>query len=189
MPSKLLRFKIFKQFPEIEAFISTRHNEAQQTHDAGAQQIHSNRYAWVDGPRSQPVPRVDALLTDTPGVRLRIGTSDCVPIIIYEPQTRRGGVLHAGFKGTTQEIVLQVLQEFTPTKVYIGIGPAIGPECYDDIDIQMENVLQAEQAGVPSSHIEVMRLCTKCHNDQFFSYRAGDRQNFGTYFSLTKSKK
>lgn len=180
----MLQFTLLKKFPKLEHGIATRHNERQQTYDVVAEQVHGNRFAWVDGPRLQPVPRVDALLTGTPGVRLRIGTSDCVPIIVYDPSTQRGGVIHAGLKGTTQDILWNVLQEFNPTKVYLGIGPAIGPECYDAIDIQRENVWQALEAGVPKSHIEVMRLCTKCHNDTFYSYRAGDTVNFGSYFLL-----
>lgn len=180
----MIQFSILQKFPEVQHGVATRQSEREQSYDVVAQQVHGQRFAWVDGPRLQPVPGVDALLTDTPGVRVRIGTSDCVPIIIYEPRTRRGGVVHAGFKGTTQEILATVLQEFSTRHVYLGIGPAVGPECYDGIDIQKENLLQAIQAGVPRNHIETLRFCTKCHNDIFYSYRAGDRVNFGTYFEL-----
>lgn len=183
----MLQFQLLNKFPEVQHGIATRHNEHEQRYDVVAEQVHGNRFAWVDGPRLQPVPRVDALLTDTPGVRLRIGTSDCVPIILYDPSTQRGGVIHAGVKGTTQDILLRVLGEFDPARVYVGIGPAIGPECYDAIDIQRENVIQAVAGGVRRSHIEVMRVCTKCHNDTFFSFRAGDQQNFGSYFTLAKA--
>lgn len=183
----MFQFRLLTQFPELQHGIANRESEQQQSYHARAQQVHGVRYAWVDGPRLQPVPRTDALLTDTPGVRLRIGTADCTPIILYDPSTQRGGVIHAGLKGTTQGILTEVLQEFDPTQVYLGIGPAIGPACYDDIDIQTENVIQALQAGVPLEQIEVMRVCTQCSSDTFFSYRAGDRNNnFGTYFELVK---
>lgn len=179
----MIQFHLFKSFP-IHHGIATRHNEAEQSYDAIANQVHGIRFAWVDGPRLKPVPQTDALLTDTVGVRLRIGTSDCVPIIIYDPSTHRGGVIHAGLKGTSQGILETVLQEFDPAKVYLAIGPAVGPECYDEIDIQAENVFQALELGVPFTHIEVMRFCTQCHDDTFYSYRQGDRTNFGTYFEL-----
>ncbi len=182
----MLQFKILNQFAEIQHGIATRHTERDQHYDATAHQVHGVRFAWVDGPRLKPVPYTDALLTDTPNVCVRIGTSDCTPIIIYDPSTRRGGVIHAGLKGTTQGILEKVLEEFDPTQVYLGIGPAVGPECYDQIDIQEENLLQAVQAGVPREQIEVMRLCTQCHADTFYSYRMGDRTNFGTYFKLVK---
>lgn len=180
----MLQFTLLQQFPDIQHGIATRHSEADQRYDVVAEQVHGNRFAWVDGPRLRPVPRVDALLTDTLGLRLRVGTADCVPIIIYDPSTRRGGVVHAGFKGTTQEILSVVLAEFNPRCVYLGVGPAIGAECYDGIDLQRENVGQALAAGVPRSHIEVMRLCTHCHQDTFYSHRAGDAGRFGSYFSL-----
>lgn len=184
----MFQFQLLRQFPELRHGIANRESDQYQRYQAVAQQVHGIRYAWVDGPRLQPVPRTDALLTDTPGVRLRIGTADCTPIILYDPSTQRGGVIHAGVKGTTQGILTEVLQEFDPTQVYLGIGPAVGPECYDEIDIQTENVLQAVQAGVPLHQIEVMRLCTQCHPEIFFSYRTGDRAvNFGTYFELVKN--
>jgi copper oxidase (laccase) domain-containing protein len=87
-------------------------------------------------------------------------------------------------KGTTQGILTNVLKQLATRQVWVGIGPAVGRECYDDIDLQTENILQAKAAGVPLNHIEVMRWCTRCHHDTFFSYRAGDKQNFGTYFNL-----
>lgn len=179
-----MQFAILNQFPNLKHGITNRESEAWQVYDVGADQVHGVRYAWVDGPRIQPVPRTDALLTDTPNVRLRVGTSDCAPIIIYDPSTHRGGVVHAGMRGTSQEILLQVLQEFNPAAVYVAIGPAVGPECYDGIDIQQENLLQCLSAGVPWNQIEVMRLCTQCHPEIFFSYRMGDRTNFGTYLQL-----
>jgi len=108
-------------------------------------------------------------------------------MIVYDPTTRRGGVIHAGMKGTTQSILRNVLHQFNTRRVWLGIGPAVGRECYDNIDLQTENILQAKAAGIPLSHIEVMRWCTRCHHDAFFSYRAGDKQNFGTYFRLAKT--
>lgn len=180
----LLQFEILRKFSNLSHGISNRHTEANQVFDVIAQQVHDNKYAWVDTNSKVPIPQVDALLTKVTDIRLRIGTSDCTPIIIYEPVTHSGGVIHAGFQGTVREILKNTLKEFNPKNVYIGIGPAIGPCCYDDIDIQVENYQQAIEAGVPVEHIEVIRVCTKCNSDRYYSYRAGDDINFGTYFEL-----
>lgn len=181
---QLQHFSIFEQFPNLLHGISTRHTERFQEYDVLAEQVHDNKYAWVNSPQSDAIPHVDALLTRQPGVRLRIGTADCVPIIIYDPITHSGGVVHAGFQGTVREIVSETLKQFDVSNVYIGIGPAIGPCCYDEIDIQIENYEQALEVGVVADRIEIMRICTKCNSDTYYSYRAGDRVNFGTYFEL-----
>lgn len=180
----LLQFEILQQFSNLSHGISNRHTEADQLFDVLAQQVHDNKYAWVEAKSKVPIPKVDALLTKATGIRLRIGTSDCTPVIIYDPVTHSGGAIHAGFQGTVREILTETLKEFNPNDVYIGIGPAIGPCCYDDIDIQLENYQQAIEAGVPSEHIEVIRICTKCNSNTYYSYRAGDDVNFGTYFEL-----
>lgn len=182
--TSLLQFEILQQFSNVSHGISNRHTEANQRFDVRGQQPHDNKYAWVDAKVDLPVPHVDALLTKVTNIRLRVGTSDCTPIIIYDPITHSGGVIHAGFQGTIREILKETLKEFNPKDVYIGIGPAIGPCCYDDIDIQVENYQQAIEAGVPTEQIEVIRVCTKCHSDTYYSHRAGDGINFGTYFEL-----
>lgn len=184
---ELLTFSIFEQFPELFHGITTRHSEGKQPYDVGVQQVHGHDFIWVRNKSNTQKPASDAMLVDRSDITIRIGTSDCTPIMIYDAPCRRGGLIHAGFKGTTQEILRRVLRQVHARHTYIGIGPAIGPECYDQIDIQLENILQAQAAGVPLKQIEVMRWCTKCHSDSFFSYRAGDRQNFGTYFRLAKS--
>ncbi len=180
----LLEFEILQQFSNLAHGISNRHTEAEQLYDVIARQVHDNKYRWVNSRTVVPVANTDALLTKEVGLRLRIGTSDCTPIIIYDPATHSGGVIHAGFQGTVREILKATLKEFNAANVYIGIGPAIGPCCYDDIDIQLENYQQAIECEVPTEHIEVLRICTKCNSDTFYSYRAGDDVNFGTYFEL-----
>lgn len=184
LPS-LLTFHLLSQFPELEHGISTRHSEKRQQHDVTVRQVHGTNFVWVKRRgRQEKRHEADCILTALSNMTLKIGTSDCVPMVVYDQRHKRGGVLHAGVRGTTQGILLNVLKQFKPHDIYLGIGPAIGVECYDNIDLQMENVLQAKSAGIPLNHIEVMRWCTKCHSDIFFSYRAGDTQNFGTYFRI-----
>lgn len=183
--SELLRFSILEQFTNtLQHGVSNRHTEHLQFSHVQAEQIHGNAYAWVTSTTQNVVPGVDALITRHANIRLRIGVSDCAPIIIYNPVQQQVSVIHAGFKGTSQEILTRVLNEFEPATTYVGIGPAIQACCYNNIDIQTENVMQALSAGVPSEHIEVIDLCTKHHNDDYFSYRGGDTTNFGIYAHL-----
>lgn len=186
---ELLTFALLNQFPKLYHGISTRHSEGRQSYDSAVQQVHGTDFIWLRQPphqSHQPI-QADAIVLSAADRTARIGISDCVPIVLYDPQCHCGGLVHAGFKGTTQGILASVLTQFHPRHVYIGLGPAIGPECYDHIDIQSENILQAQAAGVPLDCVEVMRWCTKCYNDVFFSHRAGDHRNFGAYLRLAKT--
>lgn len=190
----LIQFKLFQQFSTIDHGISTRHTEHRQPYHVKAEQVHSNTVTVVTNAAVNILPQTDGLITRQPGIRLRIGVSDCVPILVYNPKRGFGGVLHAGFLGTIKQILPQALIKLGARDSYVGIGPAIGPCCYNDIDIQVENVHQAKRCGVPLGHIEMLRACTQCNNDKFYSHRAGDSTNFGIYFEifpppLARSKK
>lgn len=182
---KVAEFALLKKFPSVIQGVSNRHTEQLQPQAVRADQPHGKQYAWVSKYTSTVVPHVDALLTRESGFYIRAGVHDCVPIIVYDAQSHSGGVIHAGFKGTMLEILKQVLTEFNPKSTYVCIGPAIGACCYNDIDIQLENVQQAIDMGVPEEQIEIMQICTKCNNNTYYSHRAGDNTNFGIYFGLT----
>jgi copper oxidase (laccase) domain-containing protein len=43
------------------------------------------------------------------------------------------------------------------------------------------------EAGLPEENIEHSELCTRCHNDRFFSYRAtplDQRHNYGQFVAV-----
>ena len=182
----LQQFKLLQQFDGLRHGISNRHTEAAaiSTAQVQAEQIHGHGFGWVTESAPHTVRNVDALLTSESGIVLRVGVSDCTPIVVYDSSVHSGGVVHAGFKGTSQNILQRVLEEFNPATSYVGIGPAIGDCCYDDIHIQEENYIQALNMGVPEHHIEVIPQCTKCNSDTYYSYRSGDRVNFGIYLEL-----
>ncbi|MDP3970792.1 MAG: polyphenol oxidase family protein [bacterium] len=181
----LLQFEHLRGINNISHGISNRHSEQDQSFDVQANQVHGNDYAWVDDASITLVENVDALLTRTSGIKLRVGVHDCVPIIVYDVVAHAGGVIHAGFRGTVSEILKVVLQEFDTVNTYVGIGPAIGACCYEDIDIKQENYMQAIESGVPMQNIEIMNICTKCNVDTYYSHRAGDNTNFGIYLELS----
>ena len=102
-----------------------------------------------------------------------------------------------------------------PEAVYAGIGPSIGPDhyqvgdevisrvikaypdCYQQLlfeknglvklDLWRTNRMDLEQAGV--NRIENPRICTACHNENWYSHRAenGQTGRFGVLFGLEKS--
>ena len=100
----------------------------------------------VHGTRALPVslahrggffPATDALLTDVPNVPLMLCFADCVPIILYDPERRAVGLVHAGWRGTLAGMAASAVAQMAitygsrPANLRAAIGPAIGPCCYE----------------------------------------------------------
>jgi copper oxidase (laccase) domain-containing protein len=64
-----------------------------------AWQIHSPDALVVTGPFSGERPKVDALVTDRPGLAIGASHADCGPVLFADPQAGVIGAAHAGWKG------------------------------------------------------------------------------------------
>ncbi|MCD7926142.1 MAG: peptidoglycan editing factor PgeF [Bacteroides sp.] len=90
---------------------------------------------WVR-PNTQ-LEGIDALVTQLPGYCLCISTADCVPILLYDPQTQAIAAIHAGWRGTVSRIVentLTLMSEQYGTKgkdLIACIGPSISLEAFE----------------------------------------------------------
>lgn len=169
------------------------------------QQIHGNHVKVVgEKEKGQLILETDAIITNTPDVALIVKAADCVPILLADPTNRAIGVVHAGWRGTAQEIVKLAVNHMedhfgtSPSDLIVGIGPSIGPCCYevdtpvidafsnfsykdkifskvDDnhahLDLWNANKFQLMEAGVKEKIIEVAKICTYDNSDKFFSER------------------
>jgi YfiH family protein len=170
-----------------------------------ARQVHGAHVAAVrssDG--GTIIPSTDALISDEPGVALLLRFADCVPLVLYDPRRQAIGLAHAGWRGLVAGVVpntvaaLQSAFGCRPADLIAGVGPAIGPCCYEvapDVTVEVERIFgkptdllsaqpdgavhfdlpaavhrQLQQCGV--TQIEHSGLCTSCHTDEFFSHRA-----------------
>ncbi len=85
----------------------------------------------------QEIHKGDALITQQRGVALALSFADCTPIALYEPTTQSIGIAHGGWRGTARGVVLATIAAMVehfgslPRDIYAGIGPAIGPCCYE----------------------------------------------------------
>jgi YfiH family protein len=86
---------------------------------------------------SRPRRKADAIITRKRGVTLAMSSADCVPILLYDPMQRAIGLAHAGWRGTARgiaAITINAMREqfdSRPEDIYAGIGPSIGPCCYE----------------------------------------------------------
>jgi YfiH family protein len=148
------------------------------------------------------LPLVDIQMTGQPGWLLSLRFADCVPVLIADPTRDAVAVVHAGWRGTARRAVAVAVGELQqrygaePANLWVGIGPAIGPCCYEvgaevaaefselqgvvsqrsggrpHLDLWEANRQIAQSSGVPGEQIETAALCTRCHRDLFFSHRA-----------------
>lgn len=174
------------------------------------QQVHSTHVAVVterDAGKgtltlADAIPETDGMVTDCHRLPLLISYADCVPILLADTRTGAVGAVHGGWRGSVGKIVphaLNVMKEAfgtEPGDVVAGIGPSIGPCCYEVgqevadraaeypscltphrpghymLDLWQLNTLELLEAGVPREQIYRADCCTSCHKDRFFSYRA-----------------
>ena len=174
------------------------------------QQVHSTHVAVVterDAGKgtltlADAIPETDGMVTDCHRLPLLISYADCVPILLADTRTGAVGAVHGGWRGSVGKIVphaLNVMKEAfgtEPGDVVAGIGPSIGPCCYEVgqevadraaeypscltphgpghymLDLWQLNTLELLEAGVPREQIYRADSCTSCHKDRFFSYRA-----------------
>lgn len=76
----------------------------------------------------------DGLISNTPGVLLRVGIADCYPILLHDPVQGAVGALHAGWRGVVSGILPRAVglmaEHFgsQPADIRVAIGPGIsGP--------------------------------------------------------------
>jgi YfiH family protein len=146
----------------------------------------------------------DAVITNRKGIALGIWTADCLPIVLIDKSKKIIAAVHAGWRGLWRGVIERTVSEMikafesAPADILAGIGPGIGPCCYEIkedvsslfqnshdaahrfiqeregrtyLDLSRAAQLELETAGIPRDHIEAVPLCTACRGDLFFSFR------------------
>lgn len=98
-------------------------------------QVHGKNVIQATHPRDLEAEheKADAIITTNPEITLFMRFADCVPIMVYEPDKKIIGIIHAGWKGTVKKIVEETINflkfkfAIKPERLISGIGPSIGP--------------------------------------------------------------
>ena len=171
-------------------------------HLASFRQIHSDRVEAVDRPGICDAG-ADGTVTNSNGVVLLALAADCVPVLIVDSGTKAFGVIHSGWRGTAEKIVVKAIQKLTqsygskPEDIWVGIGPSIGECCYEvssevydqtwattgsgkkssesnpHLDLWAVIQTQVMEHGVRPDQVFLAGNCTCCESERFFSHRAG----------------
>ncbi|MDD5729719.1 MAG: peptidoglycan editing factor PgeF [Candidatus Omnitrophica bacterium] len=170
-----------------------------------AKQVHSDKIRYVtpfDSGKGAlvydtAIEDTDALITDHPGLPLSIFSADCLVVFLFDPVKRALGLVHAGWRGTKQNIAAKTVgamqERFSvdPRHLHAMLSPAIRSCCYEvgkeirdffpEYVIEREGRLYLDLAkankntllasGIKEENIFDSMVCTACNNDEFYSYR------------------
>jgi polyphenol oxidase len=81
-------------------------------------------------------PRVDAMVSNTPGLLLGVLTADCQPVLFHDPDAGVIGAAHAGWRGTKDgvlEATVAAMEGLGAKRDHICaiIGPSISQAAYE----------------------------------------------------------
>ena len=100
-------------------------------------QSHSNKVLYFENQNTveNKLP-ADAAITKIKNIAIGILTADCAPILIYDPNKKIIGCVHAGWKGALNGIIKNTLQKFNSLNsinedLIAVVGPCIKRDNYE----------------------------------------------------------
>ena len=186
-----------------------------QTHTVNLRRVYSSDRGKGLGPTD--IRETDGIYTNEPSVALVTFYADCVPLLFLDPVKKVIAASHSGWRGTAAEIgrvtVEALNREFgcDPKDILAGIGPSIGPCCFEvdelvaaeflkkpawvpyvsgpygankyKVDLWRINKQILLDAGIPRGNIDCEPACT-CHNKELFYSHRRDGDIRGTMAAI-----
>lgn len=121
------------------------------SHFLTAFQIHSPDVAVATKPWDNASrPRVDAMVTNVPGIAIGVTAADCGPILFADPKARVIGAAHAGWKGALGGVLENTIAEMEKlgahrSDIIAAVGPLIRQPSYE---VGAEFVARFKEADV-----------------------------------------
>ncbi|MDX1765732.1 MAG: peptidoglycan editing factor PgeF [Candidatus Saccharimonadales bacterium] len=137
----------------------------------------------------------DAITTNDP-ITIGLSVADCVPILLFDRQTNAVAAVHAGWRSTQANVVIETVKEMQrhfgsdPIDLIAVLGPSICGKCFEVgeevaelfaeghrskrgrrlcVDLRSANRLQLKMSGVEK--IDDIDICTFENTRDFFSAR------------------
>lgn len=129
-------------------------------------QVHGTKVLNIEDTVPPEMTEADAIITARTGIAIAVQTADCVPILLFEPDKKIIGAVHAGWRGTLDNIAAKTIGamaetfDIQPSKIRAAIGPSIGSCCYEvseDITGRFSNNMNYENnnAAIKGRHIDL----------------------------------
>jgi YfiH family protein len=115
------------------------------------EQVHSRTVTVIDGPRLQPVPASDALVTAEPRLAVAALVADCVPVLLADPARKVVAAVHVGRVGARVGVLPAALEAMLRLGariegVEVLLGPSACGQCYE-VPEQMQVEVEARLPG------------------------------------------
>lgn len=107
-----------------------------QVHGNGVAIVRRRQAGTGASPGSRLVAKADGIVTSDEGVALMTTHADCLPVLLYAPESRVIAAVHAGWRSTVTGVTRNTLRTMysvfhvDPDEVLAFIGPAICKSCY-----------------------------------------------------------
>ena len=172
-------------------------------------QVHSNRVLFIDD--TGFFNNTDGLITDDPSIILSLQTADCLPIFLFDKSNNMKGLIHSGWRGTKDKIILNALNIMSEkgsksSDIIVVIGASIHKCCYQVgeellpffdssciyrlkgniyLSLHEQILIDLEQFSIPMDNIYIDESCTFTES-KLSSYRR-DRNKAGRMLSFLGS--
>lgn len=109
----------------------------QQTHSANIAIVDNSNLGQGTRSRDNAISNTDALITNSKNIFIVTQVADCVPVLLFDKENSVIAAIHAGWKGSLQEITRLTIEKMAntfgsqPSEIIAAIGPSIGPCCYE----------------------------------------------------------
>ena len=100
-------------------------------------QVHGATALTVRAPISgQPLPKADAVVSNSPGLVIGVLTADCTPVLFADHHARIVAAAHAGWRGAVGGVLEAAIAGMERLgarrdRILAAIGPTIGPKAYE----------------------------------------------------------
>lgn len=170
-----------------------------------AHQEHTDVVLRVDSGAgfSSPFSGVDGFVTNVVGIPLMVRFADCQGVLYFDPVKRVIAAVHSGWRGNAKNIVGKCVQKMVaeyacnPADILVGVGASLGP-CHAEFsdpraelpEFMWKYILEDGKhvnlwdccfdeliaEGILAKNVEMLRRCTVCENDKFFSFRVAKKE-------------
>lgn len=174
-------------------------------------QTHGTAVTRLTSKNADKTFQSDALYTTEKNLAIGVCHADCQAAIYYDPVHEAIGVVHAGWRGLSQNIYARTLEAMQreigtqPQNLIVCIAPSLGPDHSEFKNYKQEfpqefwtaqvkpnyfnlwEIAKRQLAalGILDKNVEISEICTYCNPKEYFSYRRDkDTGRNGTIVAL-----
>ena len=165
-----------------------------------AYQKHTDKILRVDQPLGfkNAKEAIDGFMTNKKNIPLIVRFADCQGVLYFDPIKKVIAAVHCGWRGNTKNIVGKAIKKMKeeyncdPKNILVGISQSLCPDCSEfsnpkkelpehmhkyikdrHVNLWQCSIDQLTAEGVLNKNIELLKRCTVCEYDKFFSFRGG----------------